>query len=94
MLNREYLLGLAKEFGTPLFVYDGDLAVERYRDLYNFIPCSRLQVFYALKANYNPGLVRLLRDAGSGIDAVSPAEVEFAMRLGFPADRIIYTQTI
>ena len=56
MLTREYLLGLAKEYGTPLFVYDGDMAVGRYRELYDFIPCSRLQVFYALKANYNPGL--------------------------------------
>ena len=91
MLNRDSLLGFAKEYGTPLFVYDGDLAVERYKELYKFIPCSRLQVFYALKANYNPGLVRLLRDAGSGIDAVSPAEVEYALRLGFPVDRIIYT---
>ena len=91
MLNRECLLGLAKEYGTPLFVYDGDMAVERYRDLYDFIPYKHLQVFYALKANYNPGLVRMLRDAGSGIDAVRPAEVEYAMRLGFPVDRIIYT---
>ena len=91
MLSRDFLLELAKEYGTPLFVYDGDLSVERYRDLYKFIPNKRLQVFYALKANYNPGLVSMLRDAGSGIDAVSPAEVEFALRLGFPVDRIIYT---
>ncbi|MBO5900478.1 MAG: diaminopimelate decarboxylase, partial [Lentisphaeria bacterium] len=91
MLSRDFLLDLAKEYGTPLFVYDGDLSVERYRDLYKFIPNKRLQVFYALKANYNPGLVSMLRDAGSGIDAVSPAEVEFALRLGFPVDRIIYT---
>ncbi len=91
MLNRELLLNAARENGTPLFVYDADMVVDRYRDLYKFIPCPRLQIFYALKANYNPALVRALRDAGCGIDAVSPAEVEFAMRMGFPVDRIIYT---
>ena len=91
MLNKNMLLDLAQKYGTPLFVYDADVAVERYKELRRFIPCSRLRIFYALKANYNPGVVRILKDAGCGIDAVSPAEVEFAIRMGFPVDRIIYT---
>ena len=33
MLNSDFLLKLAAEYDTPLYVYDGDMAVERYRDL-------------------------------------------------------------
>lgn len=85
------LLKLASLYGTPLFVYDGDMVKKCYRDLYDFIPCPTLQIHYALKANYNIGLLKLLRDEGAGIDAVSPAEVELALRLGFAKDKIIYT---
>lgn len=56
MLNSDFLLKLAAEYDTPLYVYDGDMAVERYRDLYRFIPYDRLKVCCAMKANYNPGL--------------------------------------
>lgn len=62
MISDESLLEFAKEYGTPLYVYDGDLVVERYRDLFKFIPYDRLKIHYALKANYNPGLLTLLRD--------------------------------
>ena len=57
MLERELLLKLAAEYGTPLFVYDGDMVVERYNDLFRFIPWERLRIHYALKANYNPALL-------------------------------------
>ena len=91
MISENQLLALAKQFGTPLFVYDGDLVIERYRDLFRFIPSDRLCVHYALKANYNPALLALLRDEGAGIDAVSPGEVVLALALGFSTDKIIYT---
>ena len=91
MISREQLVALARRYGTPLFVYDGDLMLERYRDLFRFIPADCLRIHYALKANYNPALLTLLREAGAGIDAVSPAEVLLALELGFAKDRIIYT---
>ena len=91
MISDATLLKLAGQFGTPLFVYDGDMVQKCCRDLHEFIPCPNLVIHYALKANYNVGLLKLLRDAGAGIDAVSPAEVELALRLGFTKDKIIYT---
>ena len=90
MENKDFLT-LAERFGTPLFVYDGDVLLERFQDLRRFITHPRLQLHYALKANFNPALLTLLRDAGCGIDAVSPGEVEYALHLGFTPDKIIYT---
>ncbi|MBS1371971.1 MAG: diaminopimelate decarboxylase [Lentisphaeria bacterium] len=91
MLNPDLLLSLAKEYDTPLYVYDGDMVAARYRDLFRFIPYAGLKVCCAMKANYNPGLLTLLRDAGAGLDTVSPGEVVMALKLGFPKERIIYT---
>jgi len=91
VLNSDLLLKLAKEYDTPLYVYDGDMAVERYRDLFRFIPCAGLRVCCAMKANYNAGLLAMLRDAGASLDTVSPGEVLYALKLGFPKERIIYT---
>ena len=90
MQNETYLT-LAERFGTPLFVYNGDLLLERYNDLHRFITHPRLEIHYALKANFNPAILGLLRDAGCGIDAVSPGEVEYALHLGFAPEKIIYT---
>ncbi len=88
-MERKQLLELARRYGTPLFVYDADLVRERYRDLYRFIPYPKLEIHYALKANYQIGILEALRDEGCGIDAVSPAEVELALKLGFRKERVI-----
>ena len=91
MISNNRLIELARTYGTPLFVYDGDLMLKRYRELFSFIPCPRLHIHYALKANYNPALLTLLKEADSGIDAVSPGEVTLALALGFAPEKIIYT---
>lgn len=90
-LSADLLLQAAREYGTPLFVYDVDLMLQRYRDLYTFIDWPKLRVFYAMKANYNVALLRALRDAGASLDTVSPGEVLLARQLGFGADRMLYT---
>ena len=91
MISNDKFIELARTYGTPLFVYDADVMLERYRDLFRFIPHENLLVHYALKANYNPALLTMLRDAGAGIDAVSPGEVVLALKLGFAPEKIIYT---
>ncbi|MDD5600118.1 MAG: hypothetical protein PHV82_19390, partial [Victivallaceae bacterium] len=90
-LNRNLLLELAREYGTPLYVYDGDMIVQRYRELYDFIKWPGLKIHYAMKANYNLCILNALQAAGAGIDAVSPGDVMLALKAGFPPDRIIYT---
>ena len=38
MMDAQLLLDLANRYGTPLYVYDGNLVRQRYRDLFSFIP--------------------------------------------------------
>lgn len=99
--NRLYIAGrdaaaLAERYGTPLYIYGKDRILERYARLedalarYSPLPA---RICYAMKANPHRGILRLLQRRGAWIDAVSPCEVETALKAGFPAERIIFTGT-
>lgn len=90
-LGSNLLRQAAAQFGTPLFVYDGDQVIQRYRDLYGFIKYPRLKIHYAMKANYNFELLKLLNAENAALDTVSPGDVMLALKAGFTPDRIIYT---
>jgi diaminopimelate decarboxylase len=84
---------LAEEYGTPYYLYDAGVIRERLASLRAFDV-----VRYAQKACSNVHILRLLRDAGACVDAVSPGELERAVRAGFsgggePAG-VVYTADI
>jgi diaminopimelate decarboxylase len=81
------LEGIAREHGTPLYVYSAESIRRSYRGLDEAFAGHTHRIHYALKANSTLGIVALLRQLGSGVDANSIGEVELAMRAGFvPAD--------
>jgi len=82
---------LISRFGSPLYLYDAALIrrqAERIRDAFAGLP---LRPFYAMKANGNLSILRLLREYGLGIDAVSPGEIFLARRAGAPPEAIWFT---
>jgi len=86
-------LDLAKNQKTPLFIYDGDLIEKRYLELYDFFKgIPKLKIFYAMKANFNPDILKLLKDLGSNLDCVSIGEILLAKALGFTQDRLLLTE--
>jgi diaminopimelate decarboxylase len=82
---------LVAEHGTPLFVYNGDNILERRNYLYQVIKWSKLRILYAMKANYNFHILKLLQQQDAHLETVSIAEVLLALRAGFSPDRILYT---
>jgi len=90
-LSQDLLIDLTKTYGTPLYVYDGDLILKRYQELQSFIQWRPLTIHYAMKANFCPAILKLLLDAGASIDAVSPGDVLLAKKIGYSPDRILYT---
>ena len=87
---------LAERYGTPLYVYGKDRILELYGRLDDaFARRSALpaRICYAMKANPHRGILRMLQRRGAWIDAVSPCEVETALKAGFPAERILFTGT-
>ena len=90
-LNNSALLSYANKYGTPLYVYNGDLISERYNELKKYINWPKLKLLYAMKANYNVGILNLLKENNAYLDTVSPAEVHLALKLGFRKEDILYT---
>ncbi len=72
---------LAKEFGTPLYVYSARVLRARCRAIARAFP--GVGVRYAMKANANPTLLRVVRSMGLGVDTVSAWEIQLARELGF-----------
>jgi diaminopimelate decarboxylase len=85
---------LAREHGTPLFVYDRRRLAENAERLIAALDRAGLRhrVRFALKANPDPAALKALRDL-VGIDACSPGEVLRALECGWPAEDISYTGT-
>jgi diaminopimelate decarboxylase len=82
---------LAREYGTPLYVYDEDVIRSRFASLVAAIPCPRLHLHYACKANANVEILKLLRDLGSNAETVSRGEILLAFRAGFAPQQILHT---
>lgn len=78
--------------GSPLYVYDLEIVRQRARALRSAINYDNTAFHYAIKANPCPAVVRCLQAEGYGIDAVSPGEVALALKLGFSAEQILYTE--
>ena len=82
------LKSLAEEFGTPLYVYSASFIKDRFNAYREAFP--EALICYAVKANFNPHIVRLLGELGAGADIVSGGELYLALKAGIPADRIVY----
>ncbi|GAA6141975.1 diaminopimelate decarboxylase [Hydrogenophaga sp. 5NK40-0174] len=76
----ELLRSLAQQHGTPLWVYDAPTIRERVANLKAFDT-----VRYAQKANSNIHLLRLMREQGVVVDAVSRGEILRALKAGYTA---------
>ncbi|MEM9051874.1 MAG: diaminopimelate decarboxylase [Bacteroidota bacterium] len=85
------LLDIASEFGTPLYVYDGNKIKEKYNELTQAFSDIKLKVKYACKANTNINIMKLLREEGSGLDTVSINEIRLGLIAGFDPSEILFT---
>ena len=96
-LNNTLALGgisveaLMQEYGSPLYVYEAETIRRQYRKLQESFSEISLQVHYAMKANPNPALLKILLEEGAGVDAVSPFEAQIALDAGVPASQILFT---
>ena len=98
----ELLKMLAHEHGTPIFVIDHEKIRENFREFREHMP--DVQVYFAVKANSNPDIVKTLYDLGCSFDVASMPEFMIVYeniksmpkkeRLEWIWDKIIYANTI
>ncbi len=96
--GRLYLQGhsisqIAGKFGTPIYAYSEERVRNNYERLHKAFAKNykNFRINYAIKANSNISILKLLKSLGSGADCSSPAEITFAKLAGFNGKEMLYT---
>lgn len=76
---------------TPFYYYDAEVLRKTLCIINEEVQKHEgFVVHYAVKANANPKVLRIIREAGLGADCVSGGEIEASLHAGFPASKIVY----
>jgi diaminopimelate decarboxylase len=90
-IQGQNVLDLAQQFGTPLYIYDGEKIAHQIKTLRNAFSAVDIRVKYAAKALTNISILKLIRKHGAGIEVVSLGEAQIAMKAGFTPAEIVFT---
>jgi diaminopimelate decarboxylase len=90
-LSGDFLVSVAKAFGTPVYVYHAERIKEQFNQLQAAFKETDTRFFYACKALTNINVLRYIRSIGCNIDCSSINEVLLAVKAGFEPSQILYT---
>ena len=85
------LAALAREHGTPLFVYSKAAMLDALAAYQRGFAGRAAQICYAMKANSSLGVLQVFAQAGCGFDIVSGGELVRALAAGAEAEKIIFS---
>jgi diaminopimelate decarboxylase len=79
-----------KDAETPFYYYDLQLLEQTLNEVKAQTYGFPFHVHYAVKANANPGILRVIHDAGIGVDCVSGGEISASIDAGFAGSQIAF----
>ena len=82
---------LVHKHGSPLFIYDGNLIEKTYETFTKALEPINGKIHYAIKANDNLGIIKLLSNLGCGADVVSIGELKKCLKIGMSPKKIIFS---
>ena len=89
-LSNEIVEGLS--YNTPFFLFSKDKIKNNLNNFKKLFPGALIN--YAMKANFEPDVLRVVADEGCGFEVASKYELEFLKNIGVPADKIIYGTSV
>ncbi len=91
-LERESVEKLAEKYGSPLLVLSLKQIEANYMCLKTYMP--RARVFYAIKANPHPDILKTMIKLGSSFDVASDGEIRTLHDMGVEGERLIYANPV
>ncbi|MCT4560276.1 MAG: diaminopimelate decarboxylase [Crocinitomicaceae bacterium] len=85
------LIQVTEEFQTPTYVYDANKIRSQFKRLQGAFDGLPVKLHYAMKALSNVNILKLLKQEGAELDAVSIEEVHLGLRAGFEPQQIMFT---
>jgi diaminopimelate decarboxylase len=90
-LSHQTLQEIAKEFGTPLYIYQAEKIAEQFEKLKSAFQQTPSRFFYACKSLTNINILKYICSLGAGLDCVSINEVKLGLKAGFAPQNILFT---
>ncbi len=81
---------LAERYGTPLYVTDENKLRNNFKSYKEAFAMTDTDIYYAVKANGNLALLKILASEGAGADVFSAGELELTKLAGIPAEKILF----
>jgi diaminopimelate decarboxylase len=90
-ITNQQLVQIAREFGTPVYIYHAETIARQYSKLKNAFKGGDARFFYACKALTNINILKYMRELGANLDCVSIHEVNLGIKAGFEPSNILFT---
>lgn len=90
MVKAQYPIDKFKNIPTPFYYYDLNVLRDTLKEINQLTAGHNFEVHYALKANVNPEILEIIKEAGLGADCVSGGEVQAAVNAGIPSSKIVF----
>ncbi|MCC6546777.1 diaminopimelate decarboxylase [Candidatus Sumerlaeota bacterium] len=90
MVDGVPLRSIARQHGTPIYVYSGGIIAQNYRRIASQFAKMDAMIAYSVKSNSSLAILKLLKNEGAAFDIVSGGELERVRKVGVKGDRIIF----
>ncbi|OYT67583.1 diaminopimelate decarboxylase [ANME-1 cluster archaeon ex4572_4] len=84
------VLELVERYGTPLYVTDERKLRANFRGYKTAFETAETEIYYAVKANGNLAILRILASEGAGADVFSVGELQLTKLAGVPAEKVLF----
>jgi diaminopimelate decarboxylase len=89
MVGGVSVFDIVSSYGTPVFVYDGNVLDRKWDVLRKTFP-PKFSICYSVKANPNPEIMKQFLSKGAGLEIASGGELHLALRAGCPPEKILF----
>ena len=91
MFAKKYVSELVEKFSSPLYVYSEMILRESCQKIKQLCPLKNFQVHYAVKANSNIALLKIIRSEGLQAEVISIPELKLAQMAGWKKKEILFS---
>ena len=82
---------LSKKFETPFYCYSSSTIIEKFKEFKKPFKYSDIIICYAVKANPNIAILKILSKLGAGAEVVSEGELRRSLKAGIPPKKIVFS---
>ena len=90
-MENKAIMDIAKDINTPFYCYSQSGIEIAYQNYITQLQEVEHLICFAVKANSNQAIIKVLADLGAGADVVSQGEMRRALKAGVPANKIVYS---